>query len=111
MTNLSEVVAEFNRAKGMWKTASWTHEMSSDPIVYCEGDNPLCDTCAQAEEDAAMALGYAESALDSLQQGDYQQATYLARRAYDTEMEWGDAPAWRRFCTLVESIAEEVEEG
>jgi hypothetical protein len=111
MTTIKDVIDEFNRVKDMWNTADWRHVLDTgnsddqdDDPVYCTGDTPWCQTCVQATEESRLARGYAEQACDVLQLGDTHQAAYLARRAADTENEWGDAPTWGKFCRMVEEL-------
>lgn len=117
MTTINDIVQEYNSAKDKWTTADWTHEFVNladehdemGKMVYCYGDDQECAVCDKAKSDAEEALGYAEHAIDALQQGDLQEASYCARRAFQIEFYWGDAPTWGDFCRKVEAYQEEVE--
>ena len=60
-----------------------------------------------SRSDAATDLG--REAVAAAQAGDYDKALRLARSAYEIEMEFGDAPAWRPVLAAAEALVEAAE--
>ena len=57
-----------------------------------------------SRSDAAADLG--REAVEAAKAGDHDKALDLAKRAYEIEMEFGDAPAWRPVYAAAEALAE-----
>ncbi len=64
-------------------------------------------TYVTSRSDAAADLG--REAVEAAQAGDYDKALSLARHAYEIEMEFGDAPAWRPVYAAAEALVEMAE--
>jgi hypothetical protein len=75
-----------------WTDADWTHENGPE---MCEGGDPDCETCIQAEQDAAAANAQGERALALLDAGDLWGAWQALEEAVRIESSWGDAPTWK----------------
>ena len=65
-------------------------------------------TYVTSRSDAAADLG--REAVEAAQAGDYDAALGLAKRAYEIEMEFGDAAAWRPVYAAAEALVEAAED-
>ena len=101
MSDYAAAIAAIEEAQGSWHGADWTHELAIDGKVldddgepiYCDGTEE-CQTCDDAEEDAAEAEDAARDALASLRSGDVGEALKSLELAVRIENHWGDSPTY-----------------
>lgn len=124
------VIQTYEKAKGRWTRADWTHELVHDGKVvlwckdifeekqwprYCDGqDGPrvsadskdswglVCEYCAEAKCHAKLAEEYAELAIEKIKEDKWMEAKEKAYLAYDFERNYGDAPTWRPLLRAIE---------
>ena len=111
--SIEKIRALFDAAVGTWWGANWTHELRRDGEVVCDVEDPVwceggtdgCETCAEAEKDAADAVELASMALRLIALGrtaTSESPADAARRAANIEKKWGDDPTWGPFAAAVE---------
>ena len=102
MSDYAAAIAAIEEAQGSWHGADWTHELAIDgrkvldddgEPIYCDGTEE-CQTCDDAEEDAAEAEDAARDALTSLRSGDVEEALRYLELAVRIENHWGDSPTY-----------------
>jgi hypothetical protein len=117
---VEKIRAAIENAQGGWVGADWTHLLDSpeqvaryseDGVqaspVYCEGDGSECQTCRDAEADAAEAEQLGQAALEELAVGDVVACARNLRAAANLEAAYGDDPIWGPPALLAEQSVDE----
>ncbi len=120
---VKEVEDAYTTAADSWTEADWTHEhreISDAPehgrgdvtidsdgnIVYCEGGDPTCQYCLNAEAAASGAEATAEQAMDAWHARDFELAIKRMKEAVGYENEYGAAPTWDPVLKAMENALE-----